>query len=264
MPLGTVLETPRSSIMRLPTSDRAAARAPSRRCRRRSARPCWFGMNAVALVQLGLPGDVVEQERNERAPASRSARSRNAWRNAMAYSGPKFGGASMPARITTTFRSRARVDDLRQVLLHLGDREPAQPVVGAERDDQDSHVPFERPVEPPQPAGRRVARDAGVDDFELVAVGVDLLLQQRRIRLLSRAARGRRSGCRRARRSRGRAGGASGSADGRRGRGGCSRRLALGSGSVAAAAGRRQQEHASATTTRRSIGTAHDAWMFQS
>ena len=46
------------------------------------------------------------------------------------------------------------------------------------------HVALERPVEPPQPAGGGVAGDAGVDDLELVAVVVDLALQQRRIGLL--------------------------------------------------------------------------------
>ena len=81
------------------------------------------------------------------------------------------------------FLSLARVDDRRQVLLHLVDRQTAQAVVGAERDDEDANVALERPVEPAQAAGRRIARDAGIDDFERIAVLVHLLLQERRIGL---------------------------------------------------------------------------------
>ena len=80
------------------------------------------------------------------------------------------------------FFSRARVDDRRQVLLHLGDRQAAQAVVGAERDDEDAHVALERPVEPAQAAGRRIAGDAGIDHLERVALLVELVLQERRDR----------------------------------------------------------------------------------
>ena len=52
-----------------------------------------------------------------------------------------------------------------RLLLQLVGRQPAQAVVAAERDDQDAHVAVERPVEPRQAAGRRVARHAGVDDL---------------------------------------------------------------------------------------------------
>ena len=40
------------------------------------------------------------------------------------------------------------LDDLGQIALQLLGRQPAQPVVAAERDDEHAHVAVERPVEP--------------------------------------------------------------------------------------------------------------------
>ena len=97
---------------------------------------------------------------------------------------------------------RARgVDDLREVLLHLGDRQPAQAVVGAERDDQHPHVPLERPVEPPQPAGGRVARDAARSPTSKSKPSASSFSCSSAETTASPASPGRRSGCRRARRS---------------------------------------------------------------
>ena len=56
------------------------------------------------------------------------------------------------------------LDDLREVARQLRDRQAAQAVVAAERDDQNPDVAVERPVEPRQAAGRRIAGDAGVHD----------------------------------------------------------------------------------------------------
>ena len=56
------------------------------------------------------------------------------------------------------------------VPLHLVDRQSAEPVVAAERDDEDLDVPFERPVEPPHAAGGRVAGHARIDHLELVSL----------------------------------------------------------------------------------------------
>ena len=81
---------------------------------------------------------------------------------------------------------------------------PRRPSLPPSATTRTRDVALERPVEPAQAARRRVARHAGVDDLELVAVGVELLLQERRIRLRLEQAQARRSGCRRAPRSRGR------------------------------------------------------------
>ena len=77
------------------------------------------------------------------------------------------------------------VDRLRFQLL---DRQPAQPVVAAERDDQDAHVAVERPVEPRETTGRRIAGHAGVDHLVLEPFVIETLLQQRWIRLVRRKA----------------------------------------------------------------------------
>ena len=67
----------------------------------------------------------------------------------------------------------------------------AQRVVAAERDDQHPDVALERPVEPAQSAGRRVAGHAGVDHLVVQPGCVDLLLQQRWVRLARREAEAR-------------------------------------------------------------------------
>ncbi len=79
-------------------------------------------------------------------------------------------------------RACARSDDLREVGCELLGRQAAQAVVAAERDDQHPHVAVERPVEPRQSAGRRIAGDAGVHDLVIEPRRVETLLQQRRIR----------------------------------------------------------------------------------
>ena len=56
---------------------------------------------------------------------------------------------------------------------------PAQPVVAAERDDQHAHIAFERPIQPAQAAGRRIARHTGIDHFVVEAFVLQLLADQR-------------------------------------------------------------------------------------
>ncbi len=89
------------------------------------------------------------------------------------------------------FRLRA-FDDLRQVALQLLERQAAQRVVAAERHDQNPDVAFERPVEAAQPAGGRVARDAGIHDLVTQVLGVHPLLEQRGVRLARRQSEARR------------------------------------------------------------------------
>ena len=110
----------------------------------------------------------------------------------------------MPASSTGHALLARAFDDRREVLLHLRDRQAAQTVVRAELEDEDAHVALvQRPVEPLQTGGGRVAGNARIDDFPLVAVGVELLLQQRGEGLRLEQPESRRSGCRRARRSSG-------------------------------------------------------------
>ncbi len=81
------------------------------------------------------------------------------------------------------FFSRARVMIVGEVLLHLGDRQAAEAVVGAEREDEDTHVPLERPVEPAKATGRRVAGHAGIHHLVGIAFLVELVLEEGRERL---------------------------------------------------------------------------------
>ena len=152
--------------------------------------PLLVGMDAVALIQLRNPGHVVEQERKEHhALFVRDVAEGLAERGRVLlaevrrrlHAGENHHGVSLARSL----------DDRREVLFHLRHRQSAQAVVGAERHNQDPHVAVERPVEPTQTAGGRVAGHAGVDDFEVVAGVVELPLQQRRIGLLLQEAESR-------------------------------------------------------------------------
>ncbi len=80
-------------------------------------------------------------------------------------------------------RASRAVDDRREVVAQFGGRQAPQSVVAAERHDQDSNVALERPVEPPQPPGRRVTRDARVDDVVAQTGRAKFLLDERGVRL---------------------------------------------------------------------------------
>ena len=141
------------------------------------------GMDAVRLVERRLARDLVEQEREERDVVLSGE---------IAIHLPERYGV-FRTEVRRRFHAREQdgdafflraLDDRGEVLLHLRHRQAAKAVVGAELQDQDADVPLaERPLDPLQPRGRRVAGDAGVDDFPLVAVDVELLLEQRRKRL---------------------------------------------------------------------------------
>ena len=189
-PLVTVFETPRSSIMTARDGCRAAAsstcqtrvgddpralrrsdgcRRPGSARRRRPRLSSRNGMNGDAVLAGEVAEDLAELAR---------------------VAGPKFGGASMPARSTAMPRSLARLDDLRR-----GSASARRPAGRAGRRCRRARRPG-RCTSPSsdqssrlQAAGRRVAGDAGVDDLVLEPGGVELLLQQRRIRLSRRRPR---------------------------------------------------------------------------
>ena len=79
----------------------------------------------------------------------------------------------MPTTSTRALRACAARTIFAEIRLHLAHRQPAQPVVAAEREHQ--HVGLEaaeRGVDPGGAAGRRFAGDAGVHD---VIIGLALL-----------------------------------------------------------------------------------------
>ena len=166
------------------TSGRAAVRAPSRRCRPRSARPA-VGMDAVAWFSAGFPA-TLSSRNGMNSTRVCSATSRNACRNARRVLLAR-SSAAPPCPPEEHDAFALALDDRREVLFHLATgrpRRPSLPPSATIRTD----VALERPVEPAQAARRRVAGDAGVDDLELVAVR-RASLQQRRIRLCSRSPR---------------------------------------------------------------------------
>ena len=77
-------------------------------------------------------------------------------------------------------RCLARDDDLGQVTFELCHREAAEAVVGAELEHQHGDVTFDRPVQPAQPAGRRVARHPRIHHLVAKALRPQALLNQRR------------------------------------------------------------------------------------
>ena len=61
--------------------------------------------------------------------------------------------------------SLRQLDDLREIVLQLFGRKAPQPVIAAERYDEDSHIALERPIEPSQATRRCIAGNAGVENL---------------------------------------------------------------------------------------------------
>ena len=182
-PLGTVLETPCSSIMKLAAASTIGL-STFQTVSATMLGTLDVGMDAVALVQRRVARDLVEQERQQRDLVL-SARSRYTCLNDTVYSGPKFGGASMPGEQHGDALLLRALDDRRRG--SSSSRRSAGRAARRSRPSSRTRMRtspwLKRPVDPLQPGGRRVARDPGVDDVPLVAVGVQLSLEQRRIRL---------------------------------------------------------------------------------
>ena len=139
-------------------------------------------MDAVALIERLVAGDALQQKRHERArDTSRPAPDTPCEKRRCSRG---RSSAALPCRRESRVMPRACARSMICARLRCSSlgRQPAQAVVAAERDNQDPDVAVERPVEPRQAAGRRVARHAGVDDFVVEPGGVETFLQQRRIR----------------------------------------------------------------------------------
>src|SRR5688572_11949376 len=142
-------------------------------------------MNAVTLVQRRVARDAKQQKwhkpdvvflREVRIHLSKSAR---VFRSVIRR---RFHAREHHGNVP---RLRAFQDEC-EVFLHLIRRQPAQAIVGAQREHERMHIAIERPVEPPRSARGRITRYAGVDDLEVVSVFLQLLADQRRIALIGR------------------------------------------------------------------------------
>ena len=186
-PLETVFETPRRLIM---NGDHERDTASSSGCSAghtvsaTSRAPRAFGWIPSSWFSAVDAGDVVEHEAHERDAllagdaAERLAEGGGIGRPGV---GRRFHAAQQHGQVALA----GGVDDGGQVLLQFLGRQAAQPVVAAELDDQDADVAVERPVQPPQAAGRRIAGHAGVDDLEAEALAIDALLEPGREGLLA-------------------------------------------------------------------------------
>jgi hypothetical protein len=134
-------------------------------------------MNAVAPVERLDPRHAFEEKRDKRHVVLLRER----WIHLMEVDAVDLPEVRRRLHAGKDHLNAARLgpfDDRREVALQLADRKTAQRIVPAERDHEDADVTRERPVQPAQPAGRRIARDASVDHVELEPLGVDPLLEQ--------------------------------------------------------------------------------------
>ena len=149
------------------------------------------GMQSIALIELGLGGDAVEEERIEQqvvlggevgidrlelAPIIGAEIGRRP------HAGKQHGDAPLGQAAHDLLERRAR---------DLG-IDPAQHVVGAELDDDGIGALRHRPVEPRKPAGGGVAGDPGIGDLDREALGLERLLEpapERRHRRAGRSPR---------------------------------------------------------------------------
>jgi hypothetical protein len=81
------------------------------------------------------------------------------------------------------------MNDALEVRLHLVRGQTAQPVVGAERKNQQPDIAFENPGNAAQAVGGGVARYACVDDFVRESCRLQLALEQGGIRFVARDAK---------------------------------------------------------------------------
>ena len=134
-------------------------------------------MDPVKLVELGLPGDALQEEGDEGDPVflgkrrvNRAKRARIVLAHALRH--PHAGQDNPRRRVP---RSHA-VDDRLQVCPCRLRRRSAQAVVRPQLQDKHVHALAKDPVDPPQAAGARLAAQPGVDHMPRQALGIDLHL----------------------------------------------------------------------------------------
>ena len=171
-PLGTVLETPCSSIMKLAAASTIGL-STFQTVSATIAAPSMLGWMPSPWFSAGIARDLVQQERQQRDLVLPGE---------IAIHLPERYGV-FRAEVRRRFHAREQdgdalllraLDDRGEVLLHL--RRPAGREARRWRRAPESRMRtspwLERPVDPLEPGRRGVARDPGVDDLPLVAVGV--------------------------------------------------------------------------------------------
>ena len=153
--------------------------------------PFRIRVDTVFQVQLLLSCHALEKERDERqALLLREAREETAE--------PLLVLRSVAGRNQHSAEEDARSglarfrDDPPEVPLGLVERESPEAVVGAQGENDDVRLLREDPLRPPEPAGRRVARDPRVHHADRPAPLRELLRHDGRKRLVDRKAEPRR------------------------------------------------------------------------
>ncbi|OGL11093.1 MAG: hypothetical protein A3I17_04865 [Candidatus Rokubacteria bacterium RIFCSPLOWO2_02_FULL_72_37] len=140
-------------------------------------------VDAVGLVEPGIGGHPLEQEGHEgdrlaardlREHAGERPGELEAVVRRHAHAGQQHAGA----------RPAQAQDDALEVVARRSRVLAAQPVVRAERDDDDLGRGTEHPVQPAQSPGRRVPADPRVDDAVVETLAAEAHLEARGIRLL--------------------------------------------------------------------------------
>ncbi len=142
-------------------------------------------MEAVRLVELGVAGDAVEEERVEDRSVALGKRGINRVERLVVVGAEIRRGAHAGQQRRQMRRPRPLENVRERPLGRLG-IEAAQHVVRAELDDQRIGVGRHRPVVAGEAVRRRIARDAGVNDHHVPALGLE-----RRFELVGKRLAGR-------------------------------------------------------------------------
>lgn len=139
------------------------------------------GMNAVGQIQLRHAAHAFQQKRHEGSLVSFGQIRENRAKRPRVFHAQigrhhHAGDHDLHRRI---FCPHA-IDNRLQILFGELERNAAQSVVGAQFEKQNVDIALQQPVDAPQSARGRFAAQAGVDDVEIPAQRIDLLLNQRR------------------------------------------------------------------------------------
>ena len=142
-------------------------------------------MNQIRLIQTRITRHSLEQKRQQHR-AVRLRHVAESRRKGLRVVPPHTAGHLHAGHHDFHFRiRRARLcHDRRQIFLHLRDRQTAQSVIAAQRNDHHVGRPLaQHQIDPPQSPRRRVPAQAGIDHGVIEPRSLDFLLQQRRVSL---------------------------------------------------------------------------------
>lgn len=141
-------------------------------------------MNAVRQVEISYAADTVQNKRDQ-------------WRVIFFGHGKKYGLEFFAIAVSHVrwdphpsnddFRDGVLgldpIDDPLKIFLDSFGRNATQAIIATELKNQYLDWVAEKPIDPIETAGRRVAALSGIDDFERPVLGSDLLLNQSGVRL---------------------------------------------------------------------------------